>query len=203
VSAYPLMLDGEALDALVVGGGKVGTRKVLALLDANARVHLVSPAISDALEEAARTHPTLRVTRARYSPEHLGTATLVIAATDDAATNAAIAADAHARRCLVNIAGAPDLGNCMTPAVHRAGDVVVAVGTGRVPNAAARIRDAIAARIDLRYAAAVRELSALRRALIDSGDRARWHAAAGALADADFCERVESGAFDARLGEWR
>ncbi|MDB4876280.1 MAG: precorrin-2 dehydrogenase [Gemmatimonadetes bacterium] len=203
MSAYPLVLDGEAIDAIVVGGGKVATRKALALLDAGARVHVVSPAISEALQAAEGARAGLRVTRDRYSSSHLGSATLVVAATDDAQTNAAVAADARAGGRLVNVASAPELGNCVTPAVHRAGDVVVAVSTGRVPNAAVRIRDAIAGTVDARYASAVRELSTLRRTLLAGGDGTRWSAAAAALVGADFCEQVESGAFDARLGEWR
>jgi precorrin-2 dehydrogenase / sirohydrochlorin ferrochelatase len=203
VSGYPLVLDGAAIAALVVGGGRVATRKVLRLLDSGARVHVVAPEISDALDAAAATQPALRLTRERYTVAFLDAATLVVAATNDAQVNAAIAADARARGLLVNVVSAPELGNFATPAVHRAGDVVVAVSTGRVPNAAARIRDEIARTIDTRYASAVRELSELRRTLIDGDDRTRWYAAAESLIGGEFCEQVESGAFSARLGEWR
>ena len=34
MSSYPLMLDGDRLEAVVIGAGAVGTRKALALLDA-------------------------------------------------------------------------------------------------------------------------------------------------------------------------
>ena len=203
MSAYPLVIDGSALEALVVGGGNVATRKALSLLDAGARVRVVALEVSAALRDAAATHTTLDVTRARYSVEHLGSAMLVVAATDDPDTNASIAADAKARGRLVNVASAPELGNCVTPAVHRSGDVVIAVTTGGVPTAAARIRDAIGRTIDARYASAVRELTTLRRALLDDGDRVRWSNASAALVGAEFCERVESGEFDAKVAEWR
>jgi siroheme synthase-like protein len=198
-----LILDGTAIDALVVGGGAVATRKTLALLDAGASVRVVAPTVTDALRDAAARNDRLRLTHGHYATTHLCDATLVIAATDDVATNAAVAADARAAGRLVNVASAPDLGNCATPAVHRSGDLVVAVTTGGVPNAAARIRDAIGVRFDARYAGAVGELGTLRRSLLDRGDRGRWAEASASLIGADFCAQVESGAFDERLAEWR
>jgi siroheme synthase-like protein len=203
MSSYPLMLDGDGLDAVVIGGGKVGTRKALALLDAGASVRVVAPAVSESLQNAAATNGRLTIRRGHYAVTDLGAAMLVVAATDDAATNAAIAADARAAGRLVNVASAPELGNCATPAVHRAGDIVVAVTTGGVPRAAARIRDAIARVFDGRYGSALRELSALRNACLEHGDRRRWTGASAALIGDDFCAAVESGAFDERLAEWR
>jgi siroheme synthase-like protein len=203
VSAYPLVLEGSALTALVVGGGRVATRKVLALLEAGARVHVVAPELSTELETRAVGDDRLRVTRARYNTTHLTGNTLVIAATGNEATNASIAEDARSRGKLVNVVDAPERGNCVTPAVHRSGDIVVSVTTGRVPGAAARIRDAIARTLDGRYAAAVRDLAVLRRTYLERGERVRWSEAASALVGADFCEQVESGAFAARIAEWR
>ncbi len=196
------MLDGASLSALVVGGGPVATRKARALLHAGASVHVVAPEISPALADLAASSDHVRITRAVYAREHLGDALVVIAATNDNSVNAGVAADARAAHRLVNVAGEPDLGNCVTPAVHRAGDVVIAVGAGRAPGAAARIRDAIARVVDARYANAVRELTALRRTLIDRGQRDRWAAAAAALVGPDFCDDVESGRLATRMAEW-
>lgn len=203
MSAYPLVLDGSSLSALVVGGGRVAVRKVTALLESGARVRVVAPRIDAALE-AMRAHSTaLRITREPYAAAQLDEALLVIAATDDAQLNAQIAHDARARGKLVNVVDAPELGNCITPAVHRAGDIVVAVSAGGVPNAATRIRDAIGRMLDGRYSDAVRDLAALRRALLDQGRRDRWRDAASELLASDFCEQVESGRFAERIAAWR
>jgi siroheme synthase-like protein len=203
MSAYPLMIEGASIMALVVGGGAVATRKVKALLDAGARVHIVAPSIDPELGMLSQGDELLRVTTESYDARHLAAATLVIAATDDVALNASIARDARQLGKLVNVADAPELGNCVTPAVYRNGDIVVSVGTGRVPNAAARIRDAITARLDDRYPDVVRGLAGLRRDLLDGGQRDRWHDAARALIGEDFCEQVESGSLQLRIGEWR
>lgn len=203
MSALPIVLEGSAVSALVVGGGRVAARKVRALVGAGARVHVVAPTIVDDIEALATTNTALRITRSRYEVEHLGDATLVIAATNDPAVNAAVAADARAARRLVNTVDRPELGDFISPAVHRCGDLVIAVTAGGVPNASARIRDSIGRKIDGRYAAAVRDLAALRRQLISAGNRDRWSEAAAALVGDDFCERVESGEFAAGIAEWR
>jgi precorrin-2 dehydrogenase / sirohydrochlorin ferrochelatase len=203
VSAYPIVLDGAGISALVVGGGRVAERKIRSLLDAGARIHVVAPLVTAEIESLATQSDALRVTRSTYSRNHIKGVTLVIAATDDPEVNATIASEARAAGLLVNVADRPELGDFITPAVHRSGEVVLAVSAGGVPNAAARIRDSIGRVVDGRYAAAVQELAALRRALIASGNRERWAEAAAALVGEDFCERVESGNFGAGIAEWR
>jgi siroheme synthase-like protein len=203
VSAYPLTLEGTSISALVVGAGRVATRKALALLEAGARVHVVALSDATELEHAAEDDDRLTVTRAAYSAAQIDDATLVVAATDDAALNAAIARDALDKGRLVNVVDAPAAGNCTTPAVLRSGNLVVSVTAGGVPAAAKRVRDALAAKLDGRYASAVEHLAALRRAMIDDGRRDRWTEASAALVGDDFCEQVESGTFEERVAQWR
>jgi len=88
------------------------------------------------------------------------------------------------------------------PAVHRSGELLVAVTSGGVPRASARVRDDLARRLDDRYASAIRDLVQLRQRLLQDGDRAGWRSAANALLADDFCESVENGAFSERLAEW-
>lgn len=197
------MLDGASLSALVVGGGRVATRKVAAMLEAGATVRVVAPTVAPELESMTKTHSALFIVHSHYSSDLLGDALLVVAATSDASVNARVAADARAGGRLVNVADAPELGNCAMPAVHRRGDIVVAVSAGGVPGAAGRIRDAMSRSIDARYATAVHDLAALRRALLDSGRRERWAEASHALVGSDFCEQVESGQYAARVAQWR
>ena len=203
MSAYPVMLDGSAITAVVIGGGRVATRKALALLESGARVHVVAPSVTAELDRRVTADDRLRVSAEPYRPEHLNGATLVIVATDDAMTNAAVAHDARGRVPLINVVDAPGSGNFSTPAVYRTGEVVVAVTAGGVPRAAVLVRDQIAACVDERYGAAVEELAALRRELLERGDRARWAAAAGALLDEHFMDRVKAGTFSDGVAVWR
>jgi siroheme synthase-like protein len=202
VSAYPIVLDGRAIRAVVIGGGEVAARKVFALLDAGADVHVVAPKISAELD-AAGDHESLRLTHGVYDPEQLADATLVFAATDDAALNARIAEDARGAGKLVNVVDAPSTGDFVTPAIHRSGDIVIAVVAGGVAKAAVRIRDLIARSIDERYGRAVTALSGLRRDLLGRGDRSAWRDASTELLGAAFYEDVESGRLSSKVDRWR
>lgn len=201
MSDFPIALHGERLTAVVIGGGPVGTRKALALVEAGARVRVVSPEVTPELAEAERTR-RLSIVRESYRAGQLGDATLVIAATNSREINAQIAVDAHAHGKLVNITDFPDEGNFHTMALHRSGDVTIAVSAGGVPGAAARIRDAIAERFDARYGRAVSALRGLRSRLIAGGDE-RWRDAAPKLVADDFCSSVEDGSFTEKVDTWR
>ncbi len=201
MSDFPIALHGERITAVIVGGGSVGTRKALALVEAGAEVRVVSPRVSSELEDVERSR-RITIIRDSYGAKHLDRATLVVAATDSREVNAQIAIDAHARGMLINITDYPDEGNFHTMALHRSGDVTIAVSSGGVPGAAARIRDAIAERFDGRYERAVSALRGLRSRLIASGDE-QWRAAAPKLLGDDFCSSVEDGSFVERVDSWR
>jgi siroheme synthase-like protein len=201
VSDFPIALHGERISAVVIGGGTVGTRKALALASAGVSVRVVSPDVTAELHEAERER-RIAVDRREYSAHCLESATLVIAATDSRETNARVAVDAHALGKLVNVADYPDEGNFHTMALHRSGDVTIAVSAGGVPGAAARIRDAIAERFDGRYERALSALRGLRSRLIADGDE-RWRDAAPRLLADDFCASVEDGSFSERVQSWQ
>lgn len=202
MSGYPLMLRGERVQALVVGGGDVAARKTAALVDAGAAVRLVAPSVVGAVEAMARAGTIMHFARL-FEPADVTGAALVFAATDDREVNARVAAAARGVGALVNLADDPEGSDFVTPAVHRAGALTVAVSAGRLPGVAARVRDAIAARFDERYAEAIECLTTLRAARLDRGDRAEWRAASDALLGDDFCGSVEDGRFLGRVTPWR
>ena len=201
MSDFPIALHGERLTAVVIGGGPVGTRKAMALIDAGAQVRVVSPEVTPELDAAERAR-RLTIVREEYSAGHLGRASLIVAATDSREVNAQVAIDAQSAGKLVNITDFPDEGSFHTMAVHRSGDVTIAVSAGGVPGAAARIRDAIAERFDGRYERAVSALRGLRSRLLSDGGR-EWHDAAPKLVGDDFCRSVEDGSLADKVDSWR
>ena len=201
MSDFPIALHGERVTAVIVGGGSVGTRKAMALADAGARVDVIAPVATPDLEEADRQRK-ITLVREEYRADHLDGATLVIAATDAREVNARIAVDAQSKGKLVNITDYPDEGNFHSMALHRSGDITIAVSSGGVPGAAARIRDAIAERFDSRYGRALSALRGLRSRLIATGEE-RWQAAAPQLVGEDFCSSVEDGSIAHKVDAWR
>jgi siroheme synthase (precorrin-2 oxidase/ferrochelatase) len=162
---------------------------------------MVAPRICVGAREGALSFVKLSLVERSYRSDDIGSATLVIAATNVRAVNAQVTADASRACRLINVADASAEGHFVTVAAYRADPLVIGVSSG-VPKAAARIRDAIALRFDARYRAAVSGLAALRRQLLSRGDAGGWHTAESALIDEQFCARVEDGTFAERLVEW-
>ena len=117
--------------------------------------------------------------------------------------NERVAADARLLGRTVNVADAPEKGSFDFLAAHRAGSITVGVSAGGVPAAAMRIRDAIAERIDSRYADAVAECAELRKMTLEQVGTDRWRDASADLIDESFCASVESGAFAKKVATWR
>ena len=129
---------------MVIGGGAVAEQKVLGLLGAGAHVTVVSPETTPRLEQLAATGG-IDLRRRPYRSGDLVGAWLAIAGTDDRGANAAVWAEAEREGVLLN--AVDDLDHCsfIAPAVHREGDVTVAVSTsGKSPALAARLRQRVA-----------------------------------------------------------
>ncbi|MFN2601689.1 MAG: bifunctional precorrin-2 dehydrogenase/sirohydrochlorin ferrochelatase [Gemmatimonadaceae bacterium] len=204
MSLIPLGFNGELVNALVVGAGNVGTRRALLLLDAGARVRVIAPAISDALETESRRSDRLSLERREYiGGQDIADATIVVAATASHAVNEQIARDAKAANAAVNVADAPENGSFAFLAVHRVGDVAIGVSADGVPNAAGRIRDSIAARIDSKYSDAVKQCSELRNRVLATEGSEQWRRIANDLIDEEFCNSIEQGTFNDKAARWR
>ncbi|HET7586028.1 MAG TPA: bifunctional precorrin-2 dehydrogenase/sirohydrochlorin ferrochelatase [Gemmatimonadaceae bacterium] len=202
MSGLPVLLRGDALRALVVGGGAIGTRYVRSLLEAGAEVRVVAPTVSAELQALAASSPRVTWISRQYAPADVGDAMLVLAATDQRAVNADVARDARAAGRWVVVADSPTEGTCSMPAVHRAGPLTIAVSAGGVPGAAARIRDALAGRFDGRYATVLRALGDTRRLMLSDGRRDAWRALAREALDERFCARVEDGTLATEVRAW-
>lgn len=201
MSALPIALEGSRISALVIGGGIVGTRKAAALVASGARVRVIAPEMSAELESLAGGCDRLILIREKFDSKMLGDERVVVLATNNSKTNAKIATEAAAKGALVNRADAPDESDFHTMAVHRCGDIVIGVVASGVPAAAGRIRDALAKRIDRRYAAAIDALRRVRfRAQATKPEE--WAKLQEKLIGTQFCEDVESGKFAEGAAEW-
>lgn len=141
---YPVFLDLRARRAVVVGGGAVAEQKVRGLLGAGAHVTVVSPEVSPSLAELAGRN-LVELRRRAYRAGDLAGAWLAIAATDDRETNAAVWAEAERLGIPLNAVDDLEHSSFIAPAIHREGDITVAVSTaGKSPALAVRLRDRIA-----------------------------------------------------------
>jgi uroporphyrin-III C-methyltransferase/precorrin-2 dehydrogenase/sirohydrochlorin ferrochelatase len=129
---------------VVVGGGQVAHRRVAGLLDAGARVTVVSPALTPALEALVEPGSVTWLPRP-YERGDLAGGWYAVAATDDPAANAAVAEEAEQARIFCARADDRLASSAWTPAVGRQGDLVVGVHGGGDPQRAVAVRDAVVA----------------------------------------------------------
>ena len=170
MTAYlPVGLNLHHRRCLVVGGGTVAQRKIDALLDAAAEVVVVARRVSGEIEALGLLH-ALEIRLRAYQPDDLDGAFLVVAATDDRAANARVAADARERGVLVNAVDDPENCDFITPAVVRRGDVQVAVTTsGASPALARHLRELLERTLPQEYAALAEVLAEVRAELRRDG----------------------------------
>ena len=165
---YPMFLDLEGTDCLVVGGGAVAERKVESLLECGAKVTVVSPQATDALRSLAAEGKAEFRERA-YEAGEAARYFLVIAATNDEAANKMISEDARAAGRLVNVVDVPDLCGFYVPASVRRGELTKAISTGgAAPALAKKIRRDLEAAFPPSYAALLEKLREFREKLIQS-----------------------------------
>ncbi|MEP6729081.1 MAG: bifunctional precorrin-2 dehydrogenase/sirohydrochlorin ferrochelatase [bacterium] len=202
MSGVPILVEGQGLRVLVVGGGLVATRKAKQFAYAGALVRIVAPELIDDLEELVLER-NLEVERRTYVDGDVADAQIVVAATNDRLANAAIARETERENRLLNAVDLSEDGNFAMMAVHRRGALTIGVSAGGVPAAATRIRDEIGERFDARYADALGDLAALRRRLLAAGEADTWRERAALLIDAEFCDAVERGALAERIASWQ
>ncbi|HUA11464.1 MAG TPA: bifunctional precorrin-2 dehydrogenase/sirohydrochlorin ferrochelatase [Solirubrobacteraceae bacterium] len=139
--------------AVVVGGDATALEKVDGLLACDAAVTVIAPLLTGELAEYAREGSVAWQEREYAGPRDLEGALLVIAATDDAELNIAVAGDAERRQMLVNVVDVPALCNFILPALVRSGPLAIAISTaGASPALAKRMKREIQAAFGEPYA---------------------------------------------------
>lgn len=188
----PICLDLSGRSCLVVGGGTVAARKVAALLEAGARVQVVSPRLTQELERWARNE-TIGCRLRPYREEDLHGYELVFVATGDPVLNRSVARAARALNIWINAADDPNNCDFILPSVLRRGSLTVAVSTGgRSPAFARMIREELEERLPVHYGAMLECAARVRGALRQESKRPSADAWGRAL-DAEFRRLVAQG----------
>lgn len=159
---YPLLLRLAGRPCTVVGGGRVAAGKVEGLLAAGGEITVVGPELTERLLSwftAGRISWRPRP----YREGDLAGCFLAVVATDDRDVTQRVWEEAQERSILLNAADDPAHCNFILPAVHRHGDLVVAVSSsGRAPAFSVWLRDRIAQSIGAEYRAYLDFLAGLR-----------------------------------------
>ena len=162
----PLAFNFDGVAVLVVGAGKVGTYKATQLMDAGARVTIITEAFIAPIPEGVE-----RVEKRRYKPGDLRGFSLVVSATGNGEANDALVLEADQERIWLNVVDDPERSSFYFMALHRQGSVTVAVTTeGAAPALAQEIRSLVAQRLPGNLADVANTLREERRALHERGE---------------------------------
>ena len=161
----PIFFDVTGRPCIVIGGGEVAARKIESLIEAGARVTVVSPRLSPPLQAAVARGLVTHIAR-DYAPGDIKGCVLVYAATDDPKLHRELAAEARTLGIPINVADVPELCSFIAPAVVKRGALQIAISTGGAsPAFAARIRRELEDRFGAEYALTLDLMRAARRRL--------------------------------------
>lgn len=150
----------------MVGGGAVGTRKILSLVESDARVTVVSPVVTDELQTLAH-QGVITLKKREYRSTDLEGMFLVFGATNQEALNRQINQDAEQLNMLCNIADRPEVCNFILPATVKRGDLIVAISTsGKSPAFAKQLRKHLETQFGNEYAIFLSLMGGIRTLLL-------------------------------------
>ena len=180
----PLFLQLRSQPVVVVGGGRIAIRKVELLRKSGAQITVVAPELREELDQLAR-RGELRYVAEAFTPPHVDGATLVVAATNDEAVNAAVSEAARARKIWVNVVDNPTLSTFIFPAIVDRSPIIVATSSGgESPVLARRVREQIEALLPEKLGALARFMGERRKTVQNT---------LGAPARRPFWERIVRG----------
>lgn len=169
MSFYPVFVQLEGKKVVVVGGGNVAYRKVLALLECGAAIHLAGRELTLALREMVEKKEIYFLGH-EFSEDALENAFMVIAATDDKELNHHISTCARKKGVLVNAVDQPPDCDFIVPSILKRGDLQIAISTsGKSPALARRIRKRLEAQFGEEYETFLSMMGRLRKEILSMG----------------------------------
>ena len=137
---YPIFLDLNNQNVIVVGGGEVAERKIKNLLIYGCTIYISSPHLTPHLQQLVAAKKIHHIPDESLDT-YMGTAFMVIAATDDSEVNSNIATQAKKHGLLINTVDQPKDCNFIMPSIVKRGNLQIAISTaGKSPALAKKIR---------------------------------------------------------------
>ncbi|WP_085828938.1 precorrin-2 dehydrogenase/sirohydrochlorin ferrochelatase family protein [Clostridium massiliodielmoense] len=139
---YPLMINIDNKNIVVIGGGMVAFRKVKKLLEFGACVTVISPHVLENFNSLkVKFHDKLKIIEDYFKSTYIENAYLVIGATSDKNINEEISNYCRNKKILCNIVDNIEASDFIVPSSIKRGDLVISVSTmGKSPMLCSKIR---------------------------------------------------------------
>lgn len=169
MSLFPMFVKLEGRHVVVIGGGEIAASKIEGLLQAGAKVRIVSPALNSVLSSLVRENK-IEWREKEFESRDLEDAFLAIAATSLPSVNQSVYRVADALGILCN--AVDDIANChfYYGSVVQRGDLQIAISTnGKSPALAQRLRKELETQFGPEYESWLEWLGAAREVLRAAG----------------------------------
>lgn len=169
---FPIFMDIKDRQCLVIGGGKVAARKISLLLKAKAQVQVVAPELCREVSDMSKSGQIKFIKRnfdeLDICDSNVCDSVLVIAATNDQATNQKISELAKARSMPVNVVDQPHLCSFIMPSIVDRSPIQIAISTGgRSPVLARLLRSRLESYIPSAYGKLAQLVDGFRSQVIE------------------------------------
>jgi len=138
VDFLPIFMNVKDENCLVIGGGKIASRKVFMLLRAGAAVTVVSPKLCQDLTIRKNEGEITHIDRV-FEDGDLEDCKVIIAATDNESVNSHVSQLAKSKGIPVNVVDAPHLCSFIVPSIIDRNPVQIAISTGGASPVLARL----------------------------------------------------------------
>ncbi|MEP4890311.1 MAG: siroheme synthase CysG [Aliiglaciecola sp.] len=128
---FPIFIDTQELNCLVVGAGEVAARKIELLLKSEAKITVVAPWMCSTVEQFAEQGLITAITR-EFDQGDIDKRDLIFVATDNSEVNQQVHKLASAANILVNVVDNTPLCKFITPSIIDRSPIVIAMSSGGV-----------------------------------------------------------------------
>ncbi len=165
---FPVFLKLEELNVLLIGAGNVGLEKLTAILHnaPGTRIKVVAADISEGVKQLVSHYPQVKLLHRNFESADLDSIEVLVIATNNKATSAAIRNEAKTKNILVNVADTPDLCDFYLGSIVQKGNLKIGISTnGKSPTAAKRIKEVLNSALPAELDEVILNLHAVRNKL--------------------------------------
>ena len=161
---YPVNLNLDNMEIIIVGGGNVALRKCMNFLEFGKSVTVLAPDFDSRFLELGNKVDLINDI---FKEEYIDKFDIVVAATDDKEVNEEIACICRKKSKLINVVDSRDLSDFTVSSYVKRGDLLIGISTGgKIPALSAKIRRDLEEIYDESFAEYVDLLGELRKKFI-------------------------------------
>lgn len=161
---YPVNINLDNMEIIIVGGGKVALRKCMNFLDFGKSVTVLAPEFDSRFLEIGNKVDLINDI---FKEEYIEKFDIVVAATDNKEVNEEIACICRKKSKLINVVDSRDLSDFTVSSYVKRGDLLIGISTGgKIPALSAKIREELEEIYDESFAEYVDILGEIREKII-------------------------------------